>query len=84
MITSLIALFQQSEELVVQISYGKITELVIKGRSISFKFEDLITHHQQTFNIRMQVLLYVSESDGERTYRELKKYFPSAIAELII
>lgn len=31
-----------------------------------------------------RVSFYVSEMDGERMYRELKKYFPSAVAQYII
>ena len=68
-----------------QIPYDDIKDLFIKGRCLGFNHVYLITtHYQQTLIVRVPILLYVSESDGERLYRELKWRFPSAVAEYIL
>jgi len=81
----------------VTLPYEYISDFKVKGRYIAFNIDlrvgnifskplyaltllDLIERLLQ----RRKVEFYVSEVDGERMYRELKKHSPSAVAQYII
>lgn len=61
------------ERVVGKVPYKNITQIIVKGRYIRLNIggNNIFTRYLVSF--------YVSESDGERIYRELKLRFPSAI-----
>lgn len=68
------------------IPYANISGVSVKGRYIKFEIMYDVEKVRPVLKslYKPQIAFYVSEADGERMYRELKKYFPSAVAQYIV
>jgi len=77
-ITDILVLFMPREEKSLRVPYENIDKMTVNGRCIRFKIPG-----GSIFG-RRGVILFVSEVDGERMYRELSQRFPTAMQQYLI
>ena len=66
--------------------YKKIKDVLVKGRYIKFEIVYDVNKWDLFYRVvyRPKIAFYVSEADGERMYRELKRHFPLAVSQYIL